>query len=197
MRTRVLALAAVSVLVASLGIAAVGAVASADDRTSAVSLLDVLEHDEAHRTVTAGAVTQARDALERAARMRSAGDETHARLADGLALDWALAARDLARAVDVEQQASTVRLDALDAGARAERERALLEEGIARTGRLRAELEAVERDRREAPSRTSALGASLTRGADGGGGLRPATAATRPRRGAGGMPGPAQDGGLP
>ena len=164
-------LVVVAAFAASAGLAAI---ASGDDRASAGALLDSLQHDVAHQAVTADAVARARDAMERATRMRSAGDETHARLADGLALDWALTARDLARAVDVEQQASTARLDVLDAGAAAERERSLLEEGIARTGRLRAELEASMRDRREAPSRTSPLGANV----DGG---RPTRAPTSPR----------------
>jgi hypothetical protein len=199
MRKRLLVLGLVLGCPVLGAVVATAAIARADDRASAIALLDVLEHDDAHRAVTADAVSQARTALERATRMRSAGDETHARLADGLALDWALTARDLARAVDVEQEARTARLDALDAGARAERERALLEEGIARTGRLRAELSTVERDRREAPSRTSPLGARIPRGGDAGGGAgtRPGMPAARPRGGAGAAPGPTVDGGQP
>jgi len=160
----------------SLALAGIAATATGDDRTSAVAILDVLEHDAAHKTVTAEPVALARAALERATRMRTAGDEKHARLSDGLALEWALTARDLARAGDVEQQARSARVDALDAGARAERERALLEEGIARTGRLRAELEAAEREQKDAPARTSTLGAGAT--------VRTNTAAARPRRAA-------------
>ena len=38
----------------------------------------------------------------------------------------------------------------------AERERALLEEGIAQTGRLRAQVESAERETKEQPARTSA-----------------------------------------
>jgi len=170
-RWKVTARAVAGALAVSLALAGIAATATGDDRTSAVAILDVLEHDAAHKTVTAEPVALARAALERATRMRTAGDEKHARLSDGLALEWALTARDLARAGDVEQQARSARVDALDAGARAERERALLEEGIARTGRLRA-----EREQKDAPARTSTLGAGAT--------VRTNTAAARPRRAA-------------
>jgi len=72
--------------------------------------------------------------------MRNAGDIAHAQLAEGLALEWAEAARERARTEAVEKEARTSELAAIEAGARVERERALLEEAIARSGRLRAEL---------------------------------------------------------
>ena len=52
--------------------------------------------------------------------------------------------------------AQAARRGANDAGAVAERERALLEEGIAQTGRLRAQVEGAERESKEQPARTSA-----------------------------------------
>jgi hypothetical protein len=137
--------------------------ARGDDRTSATALLDAAQHGP-HAALVAEPITKGREALERATRLRSAGDEAHARLADGLALAWAETARDLLRAIDAEEHAGKARTDLSDAGARAERERALLEEGIARTGRLRAQIEEVERGRKEAPTRTSALGANVDGG---------------------------------
>jgi hypothetical protein len=85
--------------------------------------------------------------------MRAAGDDAHGRLADGLAREQAEAARDLVRAVDAEKKASNARQGAMDAGAQLEREQALLEETIARTGRLRAELEAADREAKASPDR--------------------------------------------
>ena len=52
--------------------------------------------------VTAEPVKSAKRALERAHGARAAGDEPHARMLDGLALEWAEAARDLDRAAAAE-----------------------------------------------------------------------------------------------
>src|SRR5580692_10714726 len=179
-----------AVAVGTIGLAAIASAedTSANARAGAVATLDALKQDPAHVAVTGDAVVHARDALERGTRMRVSGDEMHALLADGLALDWALTARDLERAVDVEERARNARLLVLDAGAVVERERALLEEGIARTGRLRAELETTRKDKRESPSRTSPLGASS------GQGTRRVPAAPGP---AGAHTQAAADGGLP
>jgi hypothetical protein len=113
----------------------------ADDHADAVALVGQLEQDAAHKGVTADAVAKAKDALERAQRMRAAGDEAHAKAADGLALEWAQAGRDLAKAVDAEQSAAELRRKAVDAQAQLERSRAMVEEALASVGRLQAELD--------------------------------------------------------
>jgi hypothetical protein len=174
-------------LVLAMALAALGlaAAASGDDRTNAEATLQTLEQDQAHKTLTADLVRRGRAALERATRMQASGDPTHARVAEGLALAWAEAARDLVRAADAEKLAATRRLDALDAGAHAERERALLEEGIARTGRLRAELETIQHGTKETPHTSAAF-------ASGDAGLPVA----RPKR-TGGPAGDVVDGGAP
>ena len=115
-----------------LWLLALGAIAAepsawADDHADAVALVTQLEQDGAHRAATADAVAKAKDALERAQRMRAAGDVAHAKAADGLALEWAQAGRDLAKAVDAQAQL--------------ERSRALVEEALASVGRLQAELD--------------------------------------------------------
>jgi hypothetical protein len=126
--------------------------AHADDRSSALTILVTLEHAPVGATLAKepgsasqlapsdDAVTRARDALERATRMRNAGDEAHARLAEGLALEWAETARDRARTLAVETKAREAEVLTIEATARVERERALLEEAIARSGRLKAEV---------------------------------------------------------
>ena len=175
-------LAAVLFFTALVGVGAGSlAIAASSERQVTEATLQELEHDEAHKSLTADAVKQARAAIERATRMRAAGDEAHALLADGLAHTWAETGKDLVRTADAEKQAATARRDATDAGARSERERALLEEGIAQNGRLRAQLE--ERAAKEAPTRTAAVGAAL----DGG--------APRKGSGAGGRAAPAADAG--
>lgn len=170
----------VGVLVAaclvSLGLAA-GA-EGPDDRATTEALLREAEGSK-KKDVAAEMIARSRAALERAARLRASGDEPHARLADGLARTWAEAARDVIRAVEVEERAQAARRGATDAGAMAERERALLEEGIAQTGRLEAQLEAAERDSKEQPARTSAAA-----GSDADGGKRAAPQAPAPKAGA-------------
>ena len=145
--------AALAVLLAALGIG-VAAAAGPDDRAATEAVLHKVEASP-KKDVAAEMIARSRAALERATRLRSAGDEAHARLADGLAKTWAEAARDVVRAVDVEERAQAARRAATDAGVVAERERALLEEGIAQSGRVRAQLESAERESKEQPARTS------------------------------------------
>jgi hypothetical protein len=118
---------------------------TADDHAAAVALVQRLAEDSAHAPITSAAIAQAKEALERATRLRGAGDEVHAKAADGLAREWAETGDDLVRAVEAEERATDLRRKAVDARARLERTRALVEEGIARLGRLRAELEEARR----------------------------------------------------
>jgi hypothetical protein len=113
--------------------------AQGDDRAAAEAL--VTPADKA-APVTAEALARAREALEQGTRLRAAGDEAHAKAADGLAREWAETARDLALAAAAEKQADERRRQALQAQAQLERTRALVEDGIARLGRIRAELAA-------------------------------------------------------
>lgn len=146
-------------LVTSAGLALAGP----EDRSVAESILVKLDADAAHKSLTADPSARARAALERGTRTRASGDEPHARLADSLAREWAELGRDLVATADLEKKADDARRGATDAGAHAERERALLEEGIAQNGRLRAQLEAVEREHE--PEKTAKVGASLDAGA--------------------------------
>lgn len=147
-------LVALAALVAGLAVGVLAA-AAPDERTATEDALREVERSP-KKDVAAEMITRSRAALERAAKLRASGDEPHARLADGLAKTWAEAARDVLRAVDIEEKAQAARRGATDAGIVAERERALLEEGIAQSGRLRAQLESTERESKEQPARTSA-----------------------------------------
>jgi hypothetical protein len=162
---------------------AIGALAFAqpDDRSAAESILKELDASP-KKDVAQEMIGRAKTALDRGARMRSAGDETHARVADSVAKTWAEAARDIVRAVEVEERAANARRSATDAGVQAERERALLEEAIAQAGRVRAQLESLEREGKEQPAKTS------LQGADGGPSSLPKTKPSAP-------PGAPKDGG--
>jgi hypothetical protein len=114
--------------------------ADGDDHATAEALVVPMQKS-APEPATVEAVARATDALEQSARLRAAGDEAHAKAADGLAREWAETARDLALAAAAEKQADERRRQAIQAQAQLERTRALVEDGIARLGRLRAELE--------------------------------------------------------
>ncbi len=152
----VLAMAFAAVLLLSTPPAAQ---AQGDDRTAAQAQVTALEHDSAHPSVLAEPLARAKDAIEQAARLRAVGDEAHARAADGLAREWAETGRDLARASDAEQQAADLRKKALESQARLSRTRTLVEEAIARVGRLSAEIAQANRagnepkTARESPSK--------------------------------------------
>jgi hypothetical protein len=138
-----------------LAVTAAVAMAAPGDRAEAERLVAQLERDPAHKELSQDAVRQAREYLDRGQKLRQRGDDAHASIADGVAREWAELGRDLVRAADVEQKASAARRAADDAGAQLERERALLEEGIAQNGRLRAQLEAAEREKKQEPEKTS------------------------------------------
>jgi hypothetical protein len=99
---------------------------------------------------------EARRALDRAAGARRSGDVRHAELLEGLAREWAETARDVVRASQLEVDAGALELAAADAGLRAERARALLEEAIARRGRAEAELDKLSADGGLFPTKTPA-----------------------------------------
>ena len=100
--------------------------------------------------VVAAAVESAKTSLERAHGARAAGDAAHARMLDGLALEWAETARDLERAAAAEQSSLVAAKAAADATTQADRARSLLEETQARRMRAAAELEKVEAGAKEA-----------------------------------------------
>jgi hypothetical protein len=115
--------------------------ANADDHTSAQVIVLALATDPSRETVLAEALRETGDALARATAMRASGDETRAKAADGLALEWAETARDLARAAEAERAAAELRRKAIAAEAQVQRTRALVEDGLARVGRLQKELD--------------------------------------------------------
>ncbi len=98
--------------------------------------------DSSSARVSADAVEHAKESRERATRFRAAGDEAHAKLADGLAREWAETARDGELAATAEQMAADRRREAMRDQAQLQRTRTLSEEDIARLGRMRAELDA-------------------------------------------------------
>jgi hypothetical protein len=161
-RARAKAIVAGLTLATALAIG-VAAAAATDDRATTEAVLREVSASP-KKDIAAEMIARSRGALDRAAKLRASGDEAHARLADGLARTWAEAARDVVRASEVEERAHAARRAATDAGVIAERERALLEEGIAQSGRVRAQLDAVERESKEQPARTSAAANADTDG---------------------------------
>lgn len=161
---------------------------AAADGDSTESLLRTLESAPDVAAATADARNRAKMALERARRFRESGDEGRARIAEGLALRTAELARDQARTFRAERATADSVRAAEDAGAQLDRERALVEEGLAQSGRLRAQLEALEADRKREPERTA------TRVLNDAGTSAAPTAGSKPK-GAAPKPGGGADGG--
>lgn len=120
--------------------------ADGGDRAVTQALLDELGRDTKHHPVTSDAMDRAANALERGRRMRVAGDDAHGVQAEALARQWAETARALVRAADAETQATELRRKALEAESQVAKTRELVEEVIARTGRLRAQIDAAEHE---------------------------------------------------
>ncbi|MDI3286236.1 hypothetical protein [Polyangium sp. 15x6] len=142
------------------------------DGATALQILKDVEakaQDPRSKKAVADAVTRSKKALERAHGARASGDAPHARLLDGLALEWAETARDLLRAAEAEQAAAAVADKAKEASTQAERARALLEETQARRGRAEAELEratAEEKEAREAAGKAEDARIAAGKGKD-------------------------------
>jgi hypothetical protein len=106
--------------------------------------------DAAAQKLVERPVHDAKIALERARGARVSGDETHAAMLDGLALELAESARDLERAAAAEVASLAAVKDARELGTKVERARTLLEETQARRGRAVAELQKAEADAKAA-----------------------------------------------
>jgi hypothetical protein len=91
-------------------------------------------------------IAESRRMLARAAELRSLGDTARAEIAEDAALEWALTARELVRAIELEQDGVSQAALAVSASAKAERARAMLEEAIARRATLEKTLDTLEKD---------------------------------------------------
>jgi hypothetical protein len=107
----------------------------------AAKALGQLEANDGAKRVASEALARARAALQRAERMRAAGDEPHARLNDAVAAAFVDAAVALVAARTAQDASTDVQTKLLAAKARLERERALAEEAMMRKGQLEAQLE--------------------------------------------------------
>ncbi len=94
---------------------------------------------------------KAKEALDRALRFRSVGDDANARLALGLARDWLDVGRDLSQTLDAEKRAAESRAKTRQAEQDLAKARVELEEGVAKASRLQAQVEAKEKERLGTP----------------------------------------------
>jgi hypothetical protein len=124
--------------------ATVAGAAARGSAPRAEAILSQLESDATSKPTTAGAVAQARKALERSRNARAARDQAHAEMLDDLALEWAELGQDTVRATQTEAQAEALERQLLETETKTVRARALLEEMIARRGRAREKLEQLE-----------------------------------------------------
>ncbi len=91
-------------------------------------------------------IAEAHKMLARATELRGLGDVARAELAEDAALEWALTARELVSAVELEIDGREQAAAADAASAKAARARTLLEDAIARRARLEKDLDALEKE---------------------------------------------------
>ncbi|MFO0666332.1 MAG: hypothetical protein U0174_20420 [Polyangiaceae bacterium] len=123
--------------------------ALADDVATVEQKLQTIEREPAaapQQSTAAEPIARAREALGRARAFRNAGDELHAKLAIALAQEWTLAAEDMARAATMERKAAAAAKETDEAKKRIAREETQLEEQLVRGARLRASVEAREKE---------------------------------------------------
>ena len=94
-------------------------------------------------------IGEARRFLARATELRGLGDTARAELAEDAALEWALAARELVHAVELEHDAVDQAAAAEVASTKAQKARALLDEAIARRAKLQQKLDVLEKESEE------------------------------------------------
>jgi hypothetical protein len=138
--------------------------------------------DEAAKKIIEAPVRDARAALERAHGARTSGDVTHARLLDGLALEFAETARDLLRAAHAEATSMAATTRAGELAAKVERTRVLLGELQARRGRAVAELERAVADAKVAATAAALAEEQRLHSVGKGRGAKPAAAKKKASR---------------
>jgi hypothetical protein len=114
------------------------------DRNQAEAKIEAIAKDQTLRKLAAEPLKRARAALQRSEAARAAGDHFHGSMLDSLALEWASAADAVARSAGIEREADELQRKVAEAETKVIRARALLEETIARRGRARERLEALQ-----------------------------------------------------
>src|SRR5262249_28135773 len=127
-----------------IGANVLGQAAMGDRAAAQAVLADLAKAPPDRASRVKAPLDQAKSALDRADGARASGDVAHAAELEGLAREWAETARDLLRASDTEADAGATEAALRTANTQAERNRALVEEAIARKMRATAELEQLE-----------------------------------------------------
>ena len=110
-----------------------------------------VEKGPAAKDAARDALAEAQRALTRADRARLAGDQRHGAALETLALEWAEAARDLARRAAAEARAFALEKDEGEASASLEKARTLIEQTNARRNRAEVQLRELDTARAAAP----------------------------------------------
>lgn len=138
--------------IAAAGVLAVLASAPASanrggDREIASGLIAELRKNRAAAAFAKEPIDKAAHALRRAEDARAAGDHEHGAELEALAREWAETGGDLVRAAAVEQKLAKIQKEHSETETKLVRARALLEETVARRGRAKTRLDALEAER--------------------------------------------------
>jgi hypothetical protein len=138
-------------LIGSLAAAGAAFAGTTDDRSRTESLLTKVEAQPNAKSVAKSELSRARATLERARGARAAGDHTHGAMLEALALEWAQAAEELVRTIEIERKAADVERKLAEAEAKTLRSRTLIEQTVARRGRAQEKLREVEQQAKGKP----------------------------------------------
>jgi hypothetical protein len=134
----------VGLAAAVVGVTAKTAGAGDDDRARAEALAVAAKASPSAERLVAEPLAKAEDALRRADQARKTGDSPHAALLDGLGREWAETAQTLLLAQQAEQRAADLQRRTAELESKTTRARSLLEETVARRGRARSSLDALD-----------------------------------------------------
>jgi hypothetical protein len=131
--------------------AAPAALAAPPARESAKALIAEVEKGPAKKDAARDALAEAHRALTRADRARLAGDQRHGAALEALALEWAEAARDLARRAAAEERAFALEKELGEATVALDKARTLIEQTNARRNRAEVQLRELDAARAATP----------------------------------------------
>jgi len=131
--------------------AAPAALAAPPARETATALIAEVEKGPAKKDAARDALAEAHRALARADRARLAGDQRHGAALEALALEWAEAARDLARRAAAEERAFALEKELGETTGSLEKARTLIEQTNARRNRAEVQLRELDTARAAAP----------------------------------------------
>jgi hypothetical protein len=131
------------------------ALSAPDAKAQATTLLAEVSKDAPGARVASESIGKAQDALRRAEQLRASGDQTHGAMLEDTALEWATAARLLAKTAEREKQLSELQTRTTELEDKVFRAQALVEQSVARRARAEEALRNLDEKTKPAEAKPS------------------------------------------